>query len=93
VKLDCESFFCISQGNRRETRLLNILSFVHSTVWKSLFGKVADSLEKGTEHEDEYMISEKELLVNRFDNFKPCKLGDGFLFLKLLECFLRKLDL
>ncbi|CAK9231652.1 unnamed protein product [Sphagnum troendelagicum] len=54
------------KGNRRETRLLNILSFVHSTVWKSLFGKVADSLEKGTEHEDEYMISEKELLVNRY---------------------------
>ncbi|OAY66037.1 Trafficking protein particle complex subunit 5 [Ananas comosus] len=49
------------KGNRRETRLLGILSFIHSTVWK-----VADSLEKGTEHEDEYMISEKELLVNRF---------------------------
>jgi hypothetical protein len=30
--------------------------------------QVADSLEKGTEHEDEYMISEKELLVNRFDD-------------------------
>ncbi|CAN1328257.1 Trafficking protein particle complex subunit 5 [Linum perenne] len=56
----------VRQGNRRETRLLGILSFVHSTVWKVLFGKVADSLEKGTEHEDEYMISEKELLVNRF---------------------------
>lgn len=28
------------QGNRRETRLLGILSFVHSTVWKVLFGKV-----------------------------------------------------
>eukprot|EP00252_Welwitschia_mirabilis_P020453 TRINITY_DN5018_c0_g1_i3.p1 TRINITY_DN5018_c0_g1~~TRINITY_DN5018_c0_g1_i3.p1 ORF type:complete len:214 (+),score=42.10 TRINITY_DN5018_c0_g1_i3:328-969(+) len=54
------------KGNRRETRLLGILSFVHSTVWKSLFGKVADSLEKGTENEDEYMISERELLVNRF---------------------------
>ncbi|XLR06457.1 hypothetical protein S83_034395 [Arachis hypogaea] len=25
--------------NRRETRLLGILSFVHSTVWKVLFGK------------------------------------------------------
>ncbi|KVH99665.1 NO signaling/Golgi transport ligand-binding domain-containing protein [Cynara cardunculus var. scolymus] len=50
------------KGNRRETRLLGILSFIHSTVWKVLFGKVADSLEKGTEHEDEYMISEKELL-------------------------------
>ncbi|CAI5534250.1 unnamed protein product, partial [Closterium sp. Naga37s-1] len=54
------------KGNRRETRVLGILSFVHSTVWKALFGKVADSLEKSTEHEDEYMISEKELLVNRF---------------------------
>ncbi|KAL9332580.1 hypothetical protein ACSQ67_002190 [Phaseolus vulgaris] len=56
----------LGMGNRRETRLLGILSFVHSTVWKVLFGKVADSLEKGTEHEDEYMISEKELLVNKF---------------------------
>ncbi|KAK8513584.1 hypothetical protein V6N12_052762 [Hibiscus sabdariffa] len=54
------------KGNRRETRLLGILSFVHSTVWKVLFGKAADSLEKGTEHEDEYMISEKDLLVNKF---------------------------
>eukprot|EP00898_Chlorokybus_atmophyticus_P003694 jgi/Chlat1/4325/Chrsp29S04607 len=54
------------KGNRRETRVLGILTFIHSVVWKSLFGKTADSLEKGTEHEDEYMISEKELLVNRF---------------------------
>lgn len=54
------------KSNRREPRLLGILSFVHSTVWKALFGKVADSLEKSTEHEDEYMISEKELLINRF---------------------------
>eukprot|EP00245_Coleochaete_scutata_P011899 TRINITY_DN4503_c2_g1_i1.p2 TRINITY_DN4503_c2_g1~~TRINITY_DN4503_c2_g1_i1.p2 ORF type:complete len:196 (+),score=36.19 TRINITY_DN4503_c2_g1_i1:249-836(+) len=54
------------KGNKRETRLLGILSFVHSVAWKALFGKVADSLEKSTEHEDEYMISEKELLVNRF---------------------------
>lgn len=28
--------------------------------------QVADSLEKGTEHEDEYMISEKELIVNKY---------------------------
>ncbi|KAK2976653.1 hypothetical protein RJ640_009442, partial [Escallonia rubra] len=31
------------KGNRRETRLLGILSFVHSTVWKVLFGKVSIS--------------------------------------------------
>lgn len=35
-------FFPIFQGNRRETRLLGILSFVHSTVWKVLFGKVSE---------------------------------------------------
>ncbi|XP_011017999.1 PREDICTED: trafficking protein particle complex subunit 5 isoform X3 [Populus euphratica] len=46
------------KGNRRETRLLGILSFVHSTVWKVLFGKAVDSLEQCTEHEDQYMISE-----------------------------------
>ena len=28
------------QGNRRETRLLGILNFVNTTVWRSLFGKV-----------------------------------------------------
>uniref|UniRef100_A0A0D3B1K8 Condensin complex subunit 1 C-terminal domain-containing protein n=1 Tax=Brassica oleracea var. oleracea TaxID=109376 RepID=A0A0D3B1K8_BRAOL len=53
-------YFTINLMNKFQ----GILSFVHGTVWKVLFGKVADSLGKGTEHEDEYMISEKELLVN-----------------------------
>mmetsp|Transcript_10552 Transcript_10552/g.17259 ORF Transcript_10552/g.17259 Transcript_10552/m.17259 type:complete len:192 (+) Transcript_10552:34-609(+) len=54
------------KGNRRETKLIGILSFISNTVWKVLFGKAADSLEKSTENEDEYMINEKEPLVNRF---------------------------
>lgn len=54
------------KASRRETRLLGILSFIHTTVWKCLFGKAAESLERGTENEDEYMISDRELLVNRF---------------------------
>ncbi|KAK8482601.1 hypothetical protein V6N11_066263 [Hibiscus sabdariffa] len=65
------------KGNRRETRLLGILSFVHSSVWKVLFGKAADSLEKGTEHEDEYMISEKDLLA-LFVGWKGVLDGAGF---------------
>ncbi|KAL0684781.1 hypothetical protein Bca4012_051629 [Brassica carinata] len=53
-------YFTINLMNKFQ----GILSFVRSTVWKVLFGRsVADSLEKGTEHEDEYMISEKELVV------------------------------
>jgi trafficking protein particle complex subunit 5 len=39
---------------------------IHSVLWKVLFGKVADSLEKSTEQEDEYMISDNELLLIKF---------------------------
>eukprot|EP01114_Cavostelium_apophysatum_P009126 TRINITY_DN2219_c0_g1_i2.p1 TRINITY_DN2219_c0_g1~~TRINITY_DN2219_c0_g1_i2.p1 ORF type:complete len:109 (+),score=16.19 TRINITY_DN2219_c0_g1_i2:362-688(+) len=41
--------------------------FVAYTVWKVLFGKNADSLEKSTEQEDEYMINENApLSVTKF---------------------------
>ncbi|KAJ3161418.1 TRAPP subunit trs31 [Geranomyces michiganensis] len=52
--------------NRRDTRLLNTLSFIHTNVWKALFGRAADSLEKGTDNEDEYMISDNEPNVTKF---------------------------
>lgn len=38
---------------KRETKVLGVLYFIHSVVWKALFGKQADSLEKSTENEDE----------------------------------------
>jgi hypothetical protein len=34
---------------RRESKLIGVLQFVSSTVWKALFNKVADSLERSTE--------------------------------------------
>mmetsp|Transcript_4471 Transcript_4471/g.12524 ORF Transcript_4471/g.12524 Transcript_4471/m.12524 type:complete len:191 (+) Transcript_4471:80-652(+) len=52
--------------SRRETKVVSILSFIHSTIWKSLFGKAADSLEKSTEHDDEYMIIDNDMLVNKY---------------------------
>jgi trafficking protein particle complex subunit 5 len=51
---------------KRETKIVSMLSFIHSTIWKCLFGKSADSLEKSTEHDDEYMIIDNRALVNRF---------------------------
>ncbi|KAK5583110.1 hypothetical protein RB653_004700 [Dictyostelium firmibasis] len=58
---------CVREKNsKRETKLLGILSFIHTTVWKSLFGKPADSLEKSTEADDEYMISDNNMVVNKF---------------------------
>merc|ERR1711977_195005 len=54
------------KAGKRENRILGILSFLHTNVWKNLFGKTADSLERGTSADDEYMISDHDLLVNRY---------------------------
>lgn len=45
-----------SRENKRETRIMSILQFISSAVWKALFGKPADSLERSIDHADEYMI-------------------------------------
>lgn len=51
--------------NKRETRILPMLTFVSQTVWKHLFGRTAELL-KGQDHENEYMLNDKAFLVNRF---------------------------
>ncbi|CAM9495527.1 unnamed protein product [Ascophyllum nodosum] len=68
---------------KRRVRLLPMLQWVSSNVWKAspkllfrftLFGKNADSLERSTENEDEYMIHEREPLTNSFVSV-PSDLG------------------
>ncbi|KAJ1516577.1 hypothetical protein HMI55_001926, partial [Coelomomyces lativittatus] len=61
-----ELSFFREKGWKRETRLLPLLILINASIWKSLFGKPADSLEKSSEHNDEYMISDNDLLVNKF---------------------------
>lgn len=41
---------------KRETRVMNMLHFISSTIWKALFNKAADSLERSIDNEDEFMI-------------------------------------
>lgn len=60
---------------KRNIRLLELLTFVSSTVWKSLFGKVADSLEKSTGADDEYMIMDAEPVTNTFVSV-PADMGN-----------------
>eukprot|EP00934_Nitzschia_sp_Nitz4_P002408 Nitzschia sp. Nitz4//scaffold29_size155292//129490//130421//NITZ4_002686-RA/size155292-processed-gene-0.28-mRNA-1//1//CDS//3329546532//2403//frame0 len=55
-----------SREYKRETRLMNILQFVSTQVWRSLFGKPADSLERSIDHADEYMIIDYEPLTSTF---------------------------
>jgi hypothetical protein len=49
---------------RREHRLLPLLQFIQSIFWRNVFGRAADSLE--VYDEDEYLMSDKELLINKF---------------------------
>ncbi|ORY51911.1 TRAPP I complex [Rhizoclosmatium globosum] len=51
---------------KRETRVLGILVFINSTLWKSLFGKVADSLQKSNDHDDEYMITDNDPIILKY---------------------------
>ena len=59
------------KSSKRETRMLGILQFVTTTVWKTLFGAAADSLEKSMEEEDQFMIVEKNPLVNIYISSAP----------------------
>jgi len=52
------------KNSRRETRILGILQFIHTTVWKTLFGKPADSLEKSREHDDECKSPEEQFFMS-----------------------------
>ena len=43
-----------------------MLQFIHNNVWKMLFGKQADGLQKSTDDEDEYRIIENSPITNRY---------------------------
>ena len=51
---------------RRETRIESMLFFVQNTIWKHLFNKEADNLEKSNDDDDEYMIYENSPITNIF---------------------------
>ncbi|KAH8599887.1 NO signaling/Golgi transport ligand-binding domain-containing protein [Bisporella sp. PMI_857] len=52
----------------RPQHIIALLQFITTTMWKHLFSRPADSLEKSSNPEtpDEYMISDNEPLVNQY---------------------------
>ncbi|QIW94693.1 hypothetical protein AMS68_000211 [Peltaster fructicola] len=50
----------------RPTRLLELLQFIHGTLWRALFGRNADALEQSTTKKNEYMIVDNEPVVNTY---------------------------
>jgi hypothetical protein len=51
---------------RRETKVLSILTFIQTVVWKSLFGAPADDIQKSTANEGEYYLIENLPLINKY---------------------------
>ncbi|KAJ1826892.1 protein particle complex subunit [Coemansia sp. RSA 2599] len=50
----------------RESRVLQTLVFLNTVVWRALFDKQADSLERSTESDDEYMITDNEPAILKY---------------------------
>lgn len=45
-----------TKAPKREIRFLPALMSIHTQVWRAVFGKPADAIEKGVEHDDECEI-------------------------------------
>ncbi|KAK9502278.1 hypothetical protein O3M35_011077 [Rhynocoris fuscipes] len=59
-------YFMREKNGKREIKLLNMLLFIKTTLWKGLFGKEADKLEHANDDERIYYLIEKEPLVNKY---------------------------
>uniref|UniRef100_A0A0V0G8Z6 Trafficking protein particle complex subunit 5 n=3 Tax=Triatominae TaxID=70999 RepID=A0A0V0G8Z6_TRIDM len=59
-------YYMREKNGKREIKLLNMLLFIKTTLWKGLFGKEADKLEHANDDERIYYLIEKEPLVNKF---------------------------
>ncbi|CAI4229631.1 unnamed protein product [Auanema sp. JU1783] len=54
------------RGYKRETKHLGMLMFIKSTVWKSIFNKEADKLERSNDDPSTYLLIEKDPVVNTY---------------------------
>ncbi|KAI9827790.1 MAG: TRAPP subunit trs31 [Thelocarpon impressellum] len=55
-----------ARAAQRPTRILPLLQFITTTLWRHLFSRPADALERSKDNEDEYMISDNDPLVNQY---------------------------
>lgn len=55
-----------SNLSKRNIKLLEILQFTMTTIWTNLFDKQADSLEKSSDHENQYMIIDNDPMLTKY---------------------------
>ena len=78
---------------KRETKIVSMLQFIQNNVWKMLFNKQADGLQKSTDDPDEYRLIENSPLVNKFISLqKGNSLNCASLFVGIIEGILNSAD-
>lgn len=75
----------INNMRPRDLKILDILQFIHGTVWTYLFGHTSDDLVKSSERDNEYMIVDNLPMLTQFIpagrscDYFTCGIIQGFL--------------
>lgn len=54
--------------SRREIKIIDMLQFIHGPFWRTIFGRLANELEKSQDIANEYMITDNVPMLARFIN-------------------------
>ena len=65
--------FIRDKNYKRETKLINILIFIKTNLWKTLFAKDADKLEHSNDDPTTYYIIESDPIVNKYISYNRDK--------------------
>ena len=77
---------------KKETKIVQMLQFIHNNVWKMLFGKQADGLQKSNEDEDEYRIIEISPITNKYIPFQKAQSNCAAFLGGIIEGILNSAD-
>ena len=61
-----ELSFFREKNFKRDNKIIPILQFIHNQIWKMMFNKGADGLEKSVDEVDEYRIVENSPICNKY---------------------------
>ena len=78
---------------KKETKIVQMLQFIHNNVWKMLFGKTPDLLQKATEDEDEYRIIENNPITNKYIPYQKGQYNCAAFLGGIIEGILNSADL
>eukprot|EP00045_Choanoeca_perplexa_P004279 m.37222 g.37222 ORF g.37222 m.37222 type:complete len:177 (-) comp12485_c0_seq1:100-630(-) len=71
------------RSSKREIKVINILILIQNNLWKMLFGKAAESLAQSEDAAHKYMLTDADLMVNKY-----CDLNCGSFVAGIIEAIL-----